>query len=222
MRAPSADTQPGPPAPGPARPARSAAGSSLLQGLAQLLSLCQPRPARPLPQLPPDIFREIARRSDPLTVQRLRVASKPVKAAIEADMRELVIKDRAGLAGVLRAGNYPALEKLTLAGTFTDDDLRGLPASLKALDLSRCRGPITAAGIAHLSRLPLVRLNVRNKRIGAEGARLLANHPTLTSLNVSNGRIGPEGAQALAANTRLTTLNVSGNRIGVALSLIHI
>lgn len=119
--APSTDAQPRTPAPSPARPARAATGSSFLQGLQDLWT------PRPVPDLPPELWTAIAGRSKPLAVQRLRAVSKPLKAAVEADMRQLVIRDRAGLAGAKRAGNYPALEKLTLIGPFTDNDLRGCP-----------------------------------------------------------------------------------------------
>ena len=56
-------------------------------------------------------------------------------------------------------------------------------------------------------------LNVRGNKIGAEGAKALAENKTLTTLHVGSNNIGDEGAEALAANTTLTTLNVSDNKI---------
>ncbi|WP_407058886.1 hypothetical protein ACKZDW_25115 [Ralstonia syzygii subsp. celebesensis] len=53
-----------------------------------------------------------------------------------------------------------------------------------------------------MSRLPLVSLNVSYNQIGAEGARLLAAMPGLTTLDMCSNDIGDEGAQALAASPR--------------------
>ncbi|XLV70231.1 hypothetical protein ACKZDW_03915 (plasmid) [Ralstonia syzygii subsp. celebesensis] len=76
--------------------------------------------------LPPEMWTEIAHRS-PVARQRLRAASKTMKAAAEVDIRQLTITTPEGLAAVKRPGNYPNLRELTLVGDFWSDDLSGLP-----------------------------------------------------------------------------------------------
>ncbi len=185
---------------------------------AELLGL---KPMRPpvesdgnVPDLPDVLWADIASRVDTKTLHRMRAVSKSLKRGAEANAKQLTVTTRDGLKALKHPDAYAALEKLTLDGDFCDDDLKGLPASLKELDLSGCRAQITSEGIAHLSRLPLVRLNVSHNRIDADGARSLAAMRTLTDLDISHNDIRTEGAQALAGSATLTSLKVGNNRIG--------
>ncbi len=163
-------------------------------------------------KLPPEMWTVIAHR-DPVAQQRLRVVSRTTRAAAEVGIRQLIVKTPEGLAAVKRPGSYPNLRELTLVGNFWGNDLIGLPATLRELDLSGCSG-LRVTGLDPLLALPLDQLNVSGCRLGAEGARQLANHPTLTSLDMRGNQIGDEGAAYLAANPRLTVLDVGDNRIG--------
>ena len=59
-------------------------------------------------------------------------------------------------------------------------------------------------------------LNLKNNKIGAAGAKAIAEHLTnLTSLNLRGNNIGDEGARAIAEYlTNLTSLDLEGNKIG--------
>lgn len=142
-------------------------------------------------KLPPEMWTVIAHR-DPVAQQRLRVVSRTTRAAAEVGIRQLIVKTPEGLAAVKRPGSYPNLRELTLVGNFWGNDLIGLPATLRELDLSGCSG-LRVTGLDPLLALPLDRLNVGGCRLGAEGARQLANHPTLTSLDMRGNQIGDEG-----------------------------
>lgn len=166
------------------------------------------------PYLPPGVWTEITRQSDPMTQQRLRVVGKTLKEAAEAGIPKLTVTTPEGLAAVKRAGNYPVLKALTLVGDFQGSDLEGLPTTLRELDLSGCRR-LRVDELGHLLELPLVQLNIRGCGLGDNGAQLLAKHPTLTSLDASDNGIGDAGVTALARNTTLTTLRLDDNRFGL-------
>ncbi|WP_231671178.1 GALA protein [Ralstonia pseudosolanacearum] len=169
-------------------------------------------PPSELPELPPEMWTVIAHH-DPVAQQRLRVVSGTLRAAAEVGIRQLIVKTPEGLAAVKRRGSYPNLRELILVGNFWGNDLIGLPATLRELDLSGCSG-LRVTGLDPLLVLPLDRLNVGGCRLGAKGARQLAHHPTLTSLDMRGNQIGDVGAAYLAANPRLTALDVGDNGIG--------
>lgn len=121
----------------PSHQARTASGP--LQGLrpmqAQHALAVAPNPASGADaglaiagrDLLPEMWTEIAHRSDPVARQGLRAASKTLKAAAEVGIRQLTITTPEGLAAVKRPGNYPNLTERTLVGDFWSDDLSGLP-----------------------------------------------------------------------------------------------
>ena len=80
--------------------------------------------------------------------------------------------------------------------------------------------PFLQALLAHPTGTLLTALNLRYKRIGAEGARALASSEhlrALTSLDLGYNDLGDEGARALASSENLralTALALSGNHIG--------
>ncbi|WP_052312469.1 F-box protein [Ralstonia solanacearum] len=174
----SAEAKPAPDAASPSRQVRTATAPSILEGLKKL-RLPFNFGAR-VPPLPEKTWAKIARRVDTKTLHRMRAVSKTLKAAAETEIRQLTVNTVEALQAAKR---YAALEKLTMDGYFGDEDLEGLPTSLRELDLSST-GCVTSKGLAHLSKLPLVRLTVSGNRIDAEGARALAASTTLTKLTI--------------------------------------
>jgi len=92
---------------------------------------------------------------------------------------------------------------------------------LEVLNLSKTH--VTPAQLKKLKGLKnLKALNLSGNRIGAEGAKALAEalkgNETLTMLNLENNNIGEKGAKALAealkGNETLTMLNLKFNNIG--------
>ncbi|MGC5830671.1 GALA protein [Ralstonia pseudosolanacearum] len=206
----STEAKPAPDAASPSRQVRVATAPSILEGLRKL-RLPFNFEAR-VPPLPEETWAEIARRVDTKTLHRMRAVSKTLKAAADTEIRQLTVNTVEALQAAKR---YACLETLKMDGYFGDADLEGLPASLRELDLFSTRY-VSAKGLAHLSKLPLVRLKVRANGIHAEAARALAASTTLTALDIRGNGIGDAGAQALAANTSITSLDASFNDIGAA------
>ncbi|WP_407058887.1 hypothetical protein ACJBUE_14080 [Ralstonia syzygii subsp. celebesensis] len=89
----------------------------------------------------------VARYVDTRTFHRMRAVSKPLRRALESDVKQLTVTTLDGLKALKHPGAYAALERLVLAGDFTDRDLEGLPVSLKELNLCGCHARITSRGL---------------------------------------------------------------------------
>lgn len=126
-----------------------------------------------------------------------------------------VVRGTQGLLDICEDGLFPGLRKIVLRGEFSDADLQHLPGSLEELELLHCKG-ISSAGLAQLCQLDLRSLTARHLHIDAQGAAILAGHPTLRCLDLSHNPIGDEGARALARNPGVQTLRLNDCGIGNA------
>lgn len=144
-----------------------------------------------------------------------RPAEQPVRDLSEGLAGVPVVRGSQGLLDICEDGLFPGLRKIVLRGEFSDADLQHLPGSLQDLELLHCKG-ISSAGLAQLCRLDLRSLTARHLHIDAQGAAILAGHPTLSCLDLSHNPIGDEGARALARSTGIQTLRLNDCGIGNA------
>jgi hypothetical protein len=83
---------------------------------------------------------------------------------------------------------------------------------LQQLDLADNQLHRLPASIANL--VNLTSLDLKDNRIGAEGAQALSGLVNLTSLDLWRNGLGDMGVHALKGLLNLTSLNLQGNRIG--------
>ncbi len=135
-----------------------------------------------------------------------------------------------------------SLQQCSLADSFTGEELCISYPSFKNYDLnyppynspySRCkipskfknysfRNPLLEAITSLLVGPTFTTVDLRSNKIGAEGAKALAEalktNASLTTVNLEGNEVGDEGAKALAealkTNASLTTVDLWGNKIG--------
>jgi hypothetical protein len=171
--------------------------------------------------LAPETVGNVAAQADLKTRATVRAVSKndavgaSLRDGAERAIRALKITNRDDLPRALEVFQKgQSIDTVTLQGSsFTDDDLRRLPITLKTLTLTDSPR-LTTAGLEHLITLDLSSLTVSNSDIGNAGAAVIARIGTLKSLDLSNNDISDAGAIAVAGNPGLTGLVMRANRIG--------
>jgi hypothetical protein len=205
-------------------PCRSDEGATPLDGPSLLIGHAAPGLLKDLqkkPWIPNEIGAKIAAHVDAATHRCMRQAGKhglgpALRYGAEVATKSVTVRSANELAKALEIYKKGGLDTLAVEdASLTDDDLKGLPVSLRTLILDHCEG-ITPAGLAHLNRLRLTSLNVNHCKLSDAGARVLASNTTLILLDLDHNEIGDAGAQALAGNTTFTSLFLSRNRIGNA------
>jgi hypothetical protein len=130
------------------RPATASVAPGLLDGL------------QDISRLPLEVLGEIGKHADLATRRNMRLAGKckvglALQNAVQVATRAVIVKDRIHLARALHLYTAGGLDTLTIEDAkLMDDDLKGLPASLRTLTLSNCEG-VTPIGLAHLNNLRL-------------------------------------------------------------------
>jgi hypothetical protein len=176
----------------------------------------------------PTVLKALADASHLRSLRRLRIgvddenATHLTSASHLASVRSLSVRARGG-ASVLALPHWRALRALDVRqveepGAFAPPAL-GLPM-LRSLRLETRLGPAGTRALAPSFAPSLRRLDLSRCGLGDDGARVLAEAPSLPDLEVlalaGNG-IGPEGARALAGTARLRNLrelDLSANALG--------
>jgi hypothetical protein len=191
----------------------------------------------PMSALPQELQTHIAAHLDLASLKKLRLTSKSLAGAGRAANQFIVVRNRKELAQALKTFELGGLTGVTLMGeSFTDEDLKSLPRSLKQLSMKGCSKitnegmaflpkslthlmiknvpRIDNAGFSHLQDMPLQKLALRAcSRIKNDGL-LYLNKKTLRDLDLVGCTEIDDSGLAHLSGTQLKRL-VLGNSDGI-------